>query len=264
MIKAIPYVCPSCHSSLTKDNSHLICGHCDLHYPLVNGIPDFLVQQSDLTNPHLLKNMSEYDKVSESYESSFWYPVLIRGLAGLAVPSLDSLVAMIHGIVVDAGSIIDIACGPGSLSRGLGVEDRSVHGIDVSMGMLSYGQTLLTDRERDHVYFARSKAESLPFSREVFDCGICGGAFSLFENPGEAVSELARVLRPGSRLLITSLFAGKAGLLRFNSMRRRFERKVGSRLYSLEAIENIVSENGFGDIESRIFGSLVLLRAVRQ
>ncbi|MDH5682120.1 MAG: hypothetical protein OEZ36_11065, partial [Spirochaetota bacterium] len=142
MNKAVSYACPLCYSSLTENDSHLACGNCDLKYPVVNGIPDFLVQQSDLTNPRLIKNMSEYDQLAESYETSFWYPVLIRGLAGLAVPSLGSLVNMVHGMVSDARSIIDVACGPGSLSRGLGAWDRAVYGIDVSMGMLAYGQTL--------------------------------------------------------------------------------------------------------------------------
>jgi SAM-dependent methyltransferase len=45
--------------------------------------------------------------------------------------------------------------------------------------------------------------EFLPFGDESFDVVMCTEAFYYVKDPAEAVSEIARVLRPGGRVIIT-------------------------------------------------------------
>jgi SAM-dependent methyltransferase len=58
--------------------------------------------------------------------------------------------------------------------------------------------------------------ELLPFPDESFDLVTCIQAFHYMPNPGHAVSEFARVLRPGGTALVTSVFG-------FEYDRRHFE-----------------------------------------
>lgn len=41
-INMIQYVCPKCKHHLRTDNDALYCSECNLKYPVINNIPDFL------------------------------------------------------------------------------------------------------------------------------------------------------------------------------------------------------------------------------
>lgn len=50
-------------------------------------------------------------------------------------------------------------------------------------------------------------SELLPFAGESFDLVVCIQAFQYMPEPGHAISEFARVLRPGGTALVTLVFA---------------------------------------------------------
>jgi SAM-dependent methyltransferase len=49
----------------------------------------------------------------------------------------------------------------------------------------------------------------LPLEDDSFDAAVCTEVLEHVETPGEAVAELARILRPGGRLLVTVPFVGE-------------------------------------------------------
>ena len=53
--------------------------------------------------------------------------------------------------------------------------------------------------ESSNVGFVRGDAERLPFRTGAFDAALCECSVSLFINKGQAVSEAARLLKPGGR-----------------------------------------------------------------
>ena len=66
----IPFYCPECKNNLdTKNGSHF-CGECSLEYPVVNGIPSF-VKDDSFKNNHFL---SEYfDDLIATEKRHFWH-----------------------------------------------------------------------------------------------------------------------------------------------------------------------------------------------
>jgi SAM-dependent methyltransferase len=98
------------------------------------------------------------------------------------------------------GTALDVGCGEGRFSRILRAEGWSVTGIDPTADLLE------TARQRDPLGDYRAgRAEVLDFPDATFD--LVASYLSLIDIPdaGAAIGEMARVLKPGGRLLVANL-----------------------------------------------------------
>jgi SAM-dependent methyltransferase len=68
------------------------------------------------------------------------------------------------------------------------------------------------------VVLVRGIAERLPFADDSFDCVICQGSLDHFAQPDQFMAEVARILKPGGRLVIA--------LANFDSLSCRLGRLV--------------------------------------
>lgn len=96
---------------------------------------------------------------------------------------------------------LDVACGTGQQAARLSRLGWRTVGVDASDDMLRLGQYISWDVLRS-VALARSVAEVLPFRDGSFDLVICQGSLDHFAQPRLFVSEAARVLVPGGRLVV--------------------------------------------------------------
>ena len=103
--------------------------------------------------------------------------------------------------------VLDVACGLGETVRLLRPRSRlSIVGVDLGL------DTLRRARERQDVAlpacppaFAAGDAEALPFAAGSFDAALCECALYTFLDKASALAEIARVLRPGGRLLLADV-----------------------------------------------------------
>jgi len=96
--------------------------------------------------------------------------------------------------------IVDVGCGAGqTLIASRLPEDVIAVGVDCDQGALSLGR-LLYPRLR----LARARGESLPLPTAYFDLAISRVALP-YMRTGAALAEMARVLRPGGRLLVLEI-----------------------------------------------------------
>ncbi|MBX7054574.1 MAG: class I SAM-dependent methyltransferase [Pyrinomonadaceae bacterium] len=104
---------------------------------------------------------------------------------------------------IEVSSVLDVGCGIGQALYPLAVAvGASGVGIDVSEESLRIGQTIYLEKfPNARVLFVRSMAETLPFENESFDLLNCGLALPYMDN-ALAISEMARVMRPGGVLLL--------------------------------------------------------------
>jgi SAM-dependent methyltransferase len=103
-------------------------------------------------------------------------------------------------IAADA-SVLDLACGTGAVARAVAETApslRRIVGVDLSVGMLRRAEAALRNRAPGGV--ARMDARVLAFPDAVFDAVLSGFAFDGFPDPGRALTEVHRVLRPGGSL----------------------------------------------------------------
>jgi len=109
-------------------------------------------------------------------------------------------------------TFLDIACGKGEsvflLAEAYGC--RAV-GIDLSPRKIVGAAAAATERGLDSIVsFLVSDAEGLPFADAAFDVVISECSFSVLPCKERAASEIARVLKPGGRLVMTDIVAGAA------------------------------------------------------
>src|SRR5437870_611752 len=100
--------------------------------------------------------------------------------------------------------ILDAGCGNGRYSRFLlrhADADAIVTGSDLSARMLARARRRL---HSDRVHHAMADLTRLPFSDKQFDAVVCGWVLEHLPDPRPGLRELARVLRPGGKLLLLS------------------------------------------------------------
>lgn len=96
--------------------------------------------------------------------------------------------------------ILDVGCGLGSWAFFLASRGFNAVAVDFSTELLRKART----RGHAGVRWAAGLAESLPFASDTFDGLISWGVIEHYEEgPEEVLSEFARVLRPGGRLVVT-------------------------------------------------------------
>jgi len=92
--------------------------------------------------------------------------------------------------------LLDLACGPGNLSRHLVEVGARVIGVDVAAGMLE-----LARADVPEAVFVRGELEQLPFAEGAFEVAVCGHGFQFVADLRRALGEARRVLKPGGRLV---------------------------------------------------------------
>lgn len=99
---------------------------------------------------------------------------------------------------VPAGVALDAACGTGRIAAYLSEQGHQVIGVDSSPDMLTVARHRLPTAE-----FRLGELDHLPVADESVDIVTCALSLSHLAELGPAMSEFARVLRPGGHLVIS-------------------------------------------------------------
>lgn len=104
-------------------------------------------------------------------------------------------------IITPGMSILDTCCGPGFMSIVFSGDDHTTIGIDECDDMLEEAQ-LNARLEHANVNFEKMDCHNLAFSDSTFDLIVTRYSLWTLYNPGKALKEWIRVLKPEGRLLI--------------------------------------------------------------
>lgn len=102
---------------------------------------------------------------------------------------------------------LDVSTGAGHMAMALAPHVARVMATDLTPQMLAAARCLATERELHNVEFQVADVRALPFRDGSFDIVTCRMAAHHYPRLEDAVREMARVLRPGGRLVVSDTMA---------------------------------------------------------
>ncbi len=140
-----------------------------------------------------------FDTRAENWEETC-YPAPVR----------ERLLDLIREFDIGSGErILDVGTGPGILlpylRQGVGPSGQ-VCAFDLSIDMVRQANAK-PHTSQDLIF--RADVHSIPFTNGVFDRVICFAAFPHFDDPRQALQEMARVVKAGGALIVAHLMSRK-------------------------------------------------------
>ena len=220
--------CPHCHSNLSLENGRcdrpvddgaLLCSTCERRYPIKDGVPHFIETQ-DLRGPNR--------RFARGYNWFSWlYPLSTKiGFLGFG-GERKARKEVLDRLELSGGRLLEVSIGTGGnlpflFETGWGGE---VYGLDISAGQLARCQGLV-GKHGWPVDLFLGTAEALPFKTGSFDSVLHIGGINFFSGKKQAIDEMIRVARPGTRIVIADESEKIArNLYRLSGLFRRHRRE---------------------------------------
>jgi ubiquinone/menaquinone biosynthesis C-methylase UbiE len=99
---------------------------------------------------------------------------------------------------VPPGTALDAACGTGRHAAALAEAGHRTIGVDQSAEMLALARDKVPEAE-----FRTGDLTALPLDDDSVDVAVCSLALTHLPDPAPAIAELARVVRPGGRVVLS-------------------------------------------------------------
>ncbi len=155
----------------------------------------------------------------------------------------------LHAKINESTHVLDLCCGLGGPARYLAYHyGCRVTGVDMNTDRLA-GAVRLTERTKlqDRVLFHHANALQTGLADETFDVIVSQEAFCHIPNKKTLITECARLLKPGGRIVYTDILARSSMT---NEIRSRLETEmVFSELSTLEQYCHLLEEKGCQVIE---------------
>lgn len=143
---------------------------------------------------HSVRVVDQFTRQASSYA---------RLTDGKKVNSRFDRMAFIDPKPVD--TVLDVACGTGSLALSLAEHVDRVTGIDLTPAMLDQARGAQLKSGVKNVNWQIGDAASLRFGNNSFSLVVCGAAFHHMEDPLRVLEEMRRVCSPGGRILVNDV-----------------------------------------------------------
>ncbi|MEK6322895.1 MAG: class I SAM-dependent methyltransferase [Acidobacteriota bacterium] len=115
-------------------------------------------------------------------------------------PAIKQLIGDIEG-----ARVLDLGCGAGTYSVWFAELGAQVVGLDLSQTMIALAQDKARQRSVQPDFRVADIREALPFGEAEFDMVFTGTALHYVENIGAVMKQVARVMKPGARLIASVL-----------------------------------------------------------
>ncbi len=255
------YVCPACKGGLDLSGGSLRCAPCNLAYPLVGEIPDFLPGDPEKALSPFMRLLVA--AIVSLYETPLWYWPILKLAGGKGAPSYAEVIRRMGEMMdVRQGCLLDVACGPGTWGRRLASPAMEVYGIDISWSMLRQGLRVAARKRVSQIHFAHARVEALPVGERRFDAAYCGGALHGFPDTVGALREIGRTLKAGAPLVVLTFLDRDQPFFR---MRRRAEARDEKLLklhfFEVPELEQALHSAGYEQFEPQEVGGLIFFRA---
>lgn len=120
----------------------------------------------------------------------------------------DSLRLVREAAGIGAGDkVLDVACGPGIVACDFARHASQVTGIDLTPAMIEQARALQAEQGLGNLDWRVGDVSDLPFEPASFDVAFTRYSFHHLLDPAGALAELARVARPGGRVVVVDVYS---------------------------------------------------------
>ena len=101
-------------------------------------------------------------------------------------------------------TVLDVACGPGTLALRLTQHTEQIHCIDFSEAMLAVFRNKIEQAGHRNIALHCGDAQTLPYADETFDAAFSLFGLMFFPDRQQGFAEIYRTLKPGGSIALTS------------------------------------------------------------
>jgi len=196
--------CPGCNGALSLrddggdeivEEGSLFCPNCERNFLIKDSIVYFLDPQ-DLAGPN--RSFARfYNWLSHFY--ALFTKVAFLPFGG----DRKGRKEILERLELNKGRILEVSIGTGANLPYLfeSPDVGEVYGLDISVGQLKHCRSFITKRGWPVDLFMGT-AEALPFKADSFDSVFHIGGINFFSGKKQAIDEMIRVARPGSKIVI--------------------------------------------------------------
>lgn len=204
--------------------------------------------------------------------ASYWDGVYRDGdLQGLIYQLRQAVVMdnVVAAKLAPQAPVLEIGCGAGHLTVELAARGLRVDAVDASQAMVDVTADRISQAGlAQRVTVAEADVHALPFAASSFDLVVAVGVIPWLHSPGDAVREMARVLRPAGQVILTAdnrarltSFTDPRAILALSplrrawvALRRRRKSLASSRLDFPRRIDALLLEAGLHPQRRRTVG----------
>ena len=157
--------------------------------------------------------------------------------------------------------VIDVGCGPGSITLGLARDVEHVTGVDVDEEEFADARVYASSQGVDNVTFRQGSIYELSFEDSTFDAATLFAMLETLDDPLAGLAEVRRVLKPGAILGASSIEYGglvlrgpdEPLLRRFYELRLAIWKDQGDvHPYRGRELRGLLRAAGFTDVEANL------------
>jgi ubiquinone/menaquinone biosynthesis C-methylase UbiE/DNA-binding transcriptional ArsR family regulator len=147
------------------------------------------------------------------------------------------------GLIEPTLVVGDLGCGTGQLTEVVAPYVRQVIAVDSSADMLDAARLRVSAAR--NVDLRQGELESLPIEAGQLDAAMISLVLHYSPSPGRALAEVARVLRPGGRVLVVDMLPHE---------RQEYQQQMGHVWlgFSEKQIGKLLTDAGFSDVRVRL------------
>lgn len=143
------------------------------------------------------ENSKLYKQLTPAYELLF--PLLVK----------RRIASCIRALGLKSGDrVLEVGIGTGT-SLGAYPSHAQITGIDLSEEMLAVAKRKIAERGWENYHLQPGNAEQLDFPNASFDCVTAFHVVSVVSDPAKMMREIARVVKPGGKVLIINHFRSR-------------------------------------------------------